>query len=835
LRKTDRNGVSCPAMGLSFRYALRLLGRQPAAAAVAIVTMALGIGATTMLFSVVDGVLLKPLPWADADRLVRVTEMRQGRTGRIAGTVSNGTFLAWREAHSTIEDIGGWLTRTSTLTGAGEPARVATIPVTPALFRILRAQPLVGRLFEEGERDRARVAILSYGLWQERFAASSDVLGRIVELDAVPYTVVGVMPREFAFPDREARLWTAWAVTPVVQESGAVAGVIFRAIARLREGVTPEQASAEATARARSAPDMGPAGVGLFGASGPIDITVVPELHALTADVRPAVLMLLAAVGLLLVTATANVASVQLARSTMRRREMAVRAAIGAGQRRIVMQVIVENAIVGVCGGVLGVALAAALLQVAPTLLPAGFPRLDAVGFDPRVLGFSTVVSLLASVGCGLLPAWHARRLNLVATLIEDGSAPTGGSWRSSTARTRAAIMIGQVAIACVLLIGAALLMRSLRSLIEADRGYDPTNVLTARLPLTADVPGERRVQLLDTVTERLRTVPGVTHAAYSTGLPFVSAGGFTAFKMRSPLVPDREIDVQATQRIVSPDYFGAMRLRLVSGRLLSEADTAVSPPAILVNRTFARQYLGERAVGSRIPQLGPRAGRLSFAAGRAEMEIVGVVDDMRQDSVDAAPQPEIYASFKQLTAEATRGFDPILVVRTSDDPVAHVPALRGIVREVAPNAALDSVMTMEDRVSQSLARPRLYARMLVWFGAFALLIAGVGLFGVLSFSVARRTREIGIRSALGADASDVVRLVVSQAVPIVALGLILGVGAALAGVRLLSPFLYGVHRYDGVTFLAVPLLVLVVALVACVVPARRAARLSAVTALRTP
>ena len=829
------DGVSVVGVMQDLRYGFRLVRRQPGFAAVAILTMALGIGATTILFSVAYGVLLKPLPWPDAAQLVRVTETREGRTGRVAGTVSNGTFLAWRDHRSTIEDLGGWLTQTATLAGAGDPVRVPIIPTTPSLFRILRVHPLIGRLFheDEGASNQPGAVILSYSLWHERFGGRSDVVGDALQLNDRPYTIVGVMPRDFVFPDPETRAWTAWSVPPVVGNGGALVGVIFRAIARLRAGASPEQAAAEATSRARGAPDMGLAARALFGAAGPIEVSAVPELQAITADVRPAILVLLAAVALLLVTATANVASLQLARATVRRREMAVRAAIGAGRHRIVRQLLIESAIVGLCGGAGGLTLAAGLQRVLPWLLPDGFPRLDAVALDIGVLSFALALSVFASVACGLLPAWHARRVNLVETLSEDGVASIGGARRSPAARARALIMAGQVAIACLLLVGAALLTRSFVAMVRADRGYDPVNVLTARLPLPPGYPAEGRGQLLERLVERLRAVPGVTHAAYSSGLPFVSTGGFSAFNMPSPRNPDVAIEVQATQRLVSPDYFAAMRLRLVEGRALSDGDTAAAPPAIVVNRTFARQYLGDRAIGIRIPQRGARAGGIRFANENADSEIVGVVDDMRQDSVEAPLQPEMFASLKQILPSSMRSFDPILVVRTTADPAMYVSTLRSLVHEQAPTLALDSVMTMEDRVMTSLAKPRLYAVVLAWFGMFALLLTGVGLFGVLSFSVAQRTREIGVRSALGAQAHDIVALVLRQALWIVGIGMLVGLGAALAGVRLLTAFLYGMSPHDALTFVAVPIVIVAIAAIACLVPARRAAKVDPLTALR--
>jgi putative ABC transport system permease protein len=781
-------------------------------------------------------VLLKPLPWPEADRLVRVTETRDGRTGRVRGTVMNGTFVAWADHPGTIDALAGWMrqTRTMTVRGRGEPSRVPVVPLTPGAFAMLSARPLLGRLFaaDEGARGAPGVALLSYGLWQEQFGGRPEVVGEAVQLDDQPYTIVGVMARAFAFPDREARLWTAWTVPGVIGDQGAQVGVIFSAMARLRHGATLAQAAAEATARARAAPDSALVAMALFGAKGPIDVRVTPAREALTADVRPAILVLLAAVALLLVTATANVASLQLARATTRRRELAVRASLGAGQSRLIRQLLVESAIVGLSGGVAGFALAAALLHILPSVLPVDFPRLDAVTVDMRVLAFAFALSLVTSVGCGMIPAWHTRRLNLVETLAEDGAAPVGGTMRLSIARTRAFIMAGQVAVACALLVGAALLTRSFVALMRADRGYDPVNVLTARLPLPNGYAGERRSQLLDTLIERLRVVPGITHAAYSTALPFVSAGGFAAFTMRSPRNPGVEMDVQATARTVSPEYFAAMRLRLVAGRTLSVADTSLSPPAIVVNLSFARKYLGDHPIGFHIPQRGPRAG-FRFRDSRTDWEVVGVVDDMRQDSVDAALQPELFASFAQIALDGVRNFDPILVIRTAADPASYVPTLRRLVREEAPAIALDSVMTMEDRVMTSLARPRLYAVVLAGFAVFALLIAGVGLFGVLSYTVALRTREIGVRTALGAQARDIVWLVLRQAAVIAVIGIAVGLWTSFAASRYLSAFLYGVEPHDALSFGAVSILLVVVTVAACIVPARRAARVDPLQALR--
>jgi putative ABC transport system permease protein len=819
------------------RYASRLLKREPGYAAVAILTMALGIGATTTLFSITYGVLLKPLPWPDADRLVRLSESRLGHEPRVRATITNGTYIAWHEQHSTIEDIAGWVTvPTTAATSGGEAVRLATASVTPSLFGVLKAHPLRGRLFVDddgragGNFDAAAVIILSYGLWQEQFGGRDAAVGSVMQVGGKPLTVVGVMPADFVFPDRETRAWTPRAIAAVLGEHGLHRISIFQALARLRPGVTPAQAAAEATSRARGAPDPGLAAVAMFGGNGPAVITAVPAIEMMTAEVRPALMVLLAAVVLLLVTATANVASLQLARATTRRREIAIRSAIGAGAARLARQLVTESAIIGAAGGVAGVALAVALHRSLPSLLPAGFPRLLDVAVDARVMLFAVVVSIAASVACGLLPALFARRVNITESLADGGSAPLGGGTRSATVRARALIMAAQVAIACVLLVGASLLGRSFIALLHVDRGYDPRNVLTARIPLPADFSMERRTELLDTLVSRLRATPGVSEAAFGNALPLLASGGFQAFRMRSPANPAIDIDVNAVQRVVSAGYFAALGLRLKAGRVFADTDTMTSPLVVVVNRSFAAKYLGAPPVGAMVPSLGMCRG------DNDRWQVVGVVDDMRQGGVpvsDEAAQAEVFIPYHQVGCAAAVT-TPILVVRTADDPASHAGSVRGLLRELAPALALDSIMTMEDRVITNLAKPRLYAVVLVGFGAFALLIAAVGMFGVLSYSVAQRSREIGVRTALGAKPADIVALVVRQVALIWAGGIAAGLWLAFAVSRSLTQVLYGVDPHDLASFVVVPAILAIVTAVACIVPARRAARIDPLTALRS-
>jgi len=827
-----------PGLAHDVRYASRLLRRQPAFACVAVLTMALGIGATTTLFSVTYGVLLRPLPWPGADRLVRLTESRAGREPRVRGTISNGTYNAWHDDHSTIEEVAGWRNVAATVSFAGgaESVRLQTAAVTPSLFTVLKAVPLRGRVFVDddgkpgGRFPSKDLIILSYGLWQEQFGGRDDALGAVMQVDGKPLTVVGVMPKEFAFPDRATRAWTPWAVP-------AVAGIdntgrpyqslaIFQAMARLRASTTPAQAAAEATSRARTAPDPGLTAVALFGGGGPADIAAVPAIEWMTAEVRPALLILLAAVALLLATATANVASLQLARAATRRREIAIRAAIGAGAARLTRQLVVESALVGVIGGIAGLAFAAALHRLLPALLPADFPRVADVVVDARVMAFTAIVALATSIACGLLPAVHARRVNLVESLADDGSAPVGGGMRSPAARARTLIIAGQLAVSCVLLVGAALLSRSFVALLHADRGYDPTNVLTARIPLPNAYTLQQRTDLLEALAARLRALPGVRDVAFANALPLVSAGGYRAFRMRPPANPADEVEVNVIERVVSPGYFSALGLRMRVGRALTGADTMTSPQVIVVNRSFASRYLGGSPIGAIVPSLGMCRG------DNDRWQVVGVVDDLRQGAVGDSEQPEVFIPFAQ-NGCANAVPQPIVLVRTDGDPLPFAAHLRSLLHQQAPSLALDSVMTMEDRVMTALAKPRLYAVVLAGFSMFALAIAGVGLFGVLSYSVAQRAREIGVRTALGAQTADIIALVLRQVAVISAAGIAAGVFAAYAASRSLTTVLYGVGPHDVAIYIVVPLVLLAVAAVACIVPARRAARVDPLAVLR--
>jgi putative ABC transport system permease protein len=817
------------------RFAARMLVRSPGFAAVVILTMALSIGATTTLFSLAYGVLMRPLPWPEPDRLVRLQETRGGLVSRVPWTMSNAAYLAWREQPETVESIGGWVrSRLMTLDVDGELERFLVGGITPSLMRVLRARPLLGRTLLDSDEGPGspNPIVLGFNVWQRRFGSRSDIIGQSVRLDGQPYTVIGVMPDGFAFPDRETQAWTRLTVISVNGPGGVLRLMMFSTIARLRPGVTPEQAGAEGTARARGAPDLKETAVALFGNNGPAGMTALPARDVMTAEVRPALLILLAAVALLFLASTASLVVLQLSRVARRTREIAVRTAIGASHVRLVRQWLVESSLLGIVGAASGLLSAMLLHRGLPGVLPAGFPRVDDVRLDWRVVIFACGVALLVSLACGLAPAFRARR-DVVSAALGEGAASTPAVTRTAAARARTMFMAGQVAVACILLVGASLLVRSFTALVAVDRGFDPRGLLTMRVPQPPKTTFAQRTTLLERLQPRLASLPGVTDVAFGNALPFVTVGGYRGMTMALPRDPLTKVDVQAAMRVVSPEYFRAMRLRVLHGRPLTVSDIATSAQSIVVNRTFAAQYLGERPVGQRL-NLG--------LANVGEAEVVGVVEDMRQGGTTGGPastfggvldppQPEIFLAHRQWPFPIE---DLIVVVRTSMDPAALASDARALVAAEDPTLPVDSVMTMEDRVAASLAGPRSYAVFLVGFALSALAIAGVGLFGVLSYTTSQRTREIGLRSALGARRSDVLALVGQQALTMTLAGLVVGLVAAFFLSQSLSTLLYGISTRDAVSFMAVPLVLIVVSIAACAAPAWRATRVDPLVALRT-
>ena len=813
------------SLASELRYAVRALSRQPGPFAVGATTIALGICAVAVMANLVWGVLLQPLPWPESDRLVRIYESRQAGSGfgQFGGIVTNGSYLAWQRKPATIDAIGAWSDDEHTLSGLGQAERVRSARVSPSLFDVLRTGPLLGRPFRDADTPQGagRVVLISHAFWTRRLDGRRDVLGLALRLDGEPFTIVGVMGTDFTFPDRETALWIPFHVPPTVTPGSSNGNIkMFSAMARLKPGVTAAQAAAEATARAQSAPHAGPVAVAVFGSDGPARMTLVPALDDATRDVRPALLVLLAAVCLLLAASIANVANVQLARTASRRRELAIRSALGASSGQLARQLVVESVVVGLAGGLAGLLLATVVAETLPAWLPADFPRVDQVRMDWHGALTALVAAVAAGVGAGLLPAWQARRLVGSQTLAEDGRAPAGQGFRSSAARARSAIMAAQVAIATVLLVGAALLSQSFAALMRADRGFDTTRVLTAELPLTGDT-ATRRNAILDAAIERIRSVPGVVAAGYTNILPLTGSESMRVFDMQRPA--GASVRVRASFRVVSGEYMSALGMRVAHGRLFSNTDTASSRRVAVVNAAFARQYLGGRAVGSVVP-LG--------SDEQPDWEIVGVVDNVR--SADTSPVgPEMFVPAAQWRDDRPGG-NPVIALRTLGPPTELSPILRSIVADIDPTLALGKVATMEERVLALLARPRLYSALLASFAATALAIASVGLFGVLSFSVAQRSRELAVRSALGATPASLLQLVLRQGLVLTSFGLLVGMAASLAMVGAVGQRLYGVSGRDPLTLAAVALFLLGASAIACVAPALRAARLDPVVVLKS-
>lgn len=816
-------------LGLDIRHSLRLLRRQPGFSVVSVLMIALGIASTTAIFSVVNGVLLKPLPWRDAGRLIRIVESRDGGNLRLP-IFSNASYLAWKEHAETVEGLGAYITSTVSFDGSAGLERIASAGVSASAFPLLGVQPILGTVFADADELAPNNIIVSYGFWQERFAGARDVIGKTLMLDGRPRTIIGVMPDGFDFPSRGVRLWTPFRVVPAIVPGSKQTSIsMFAAFARLKPGVTPSQAAAEGGARGTAGPDLGMVTSAVFGATGPVRVTAQPMLDSIVGDMKDALWVLLAAVALLCVAAIGNVANMQLAQANARRREMAMRAAIGAGGGRLARQLFVETGVMALIGGVLGLGLTAAILRALPSLLPGDFPRAADVGIDARVALVVVALTILVALIVGLMPVRMARRVRLTSAIAENGSAPVGHRLRSPAARSRALIIAGQVAIAAVLLVGASLLIRSFQTMASADRGFAPSNLMTSRVTLLGQkLSPSARAEFFSTVAAKLRALPGVTTVGYSDVLPL--GGTFTrvSFNRTSGEAPgDPNNNISAASRTVSANYASALGLRILQGRGFNESDTATSEPVMLVNEAFVRRYITGDPLAVSLP-----AGFDSAVEARNPWRIVGVVADVRNQSADEPPQPEVYCSVHQLSdgPSATQ----YVAVRTTGDSAPVAARLRDIVRETSSRAVAEQIMTMDARLMTSLSRPRLYAVLLGGFALFAALVAVIGLFGGLSYSVSQRTREIGVRTALGATPSEIMRLVVAQGMVMTVLGLVTGLLAAAFATRLLGQFLFGVTAHDPFSFAVVAIGLAAVAALACALPARRAARVDPLKGLRS-
>jgi predicted permease len=796
------------------RLAVRALRRSPGFTAAAALTLALGIGATTAVFGIVDAVLLRPLPYPAPDRLVR---LYQG--DRHSGTTREGfstpDFLDLRERSRTLEGAAAFRTRPMAL-GGEEAERVSATHASHELFPLLGASPLLGRAYDAAEDSPGGepVVVLGERLWRRRFGADPAILGRTVLLDDRAHVVVGVLPADFAFPSAETDLWVPLRAAPTSAPRGVHdLGVV----ARLAPGATLDGARREIATIAAELEAEHPAD------NEGRDFLAVPLRDALVGDVRPRLLLLLGATTLVLLVACANVAHLLLARATTRSREVAVRTALGATRGRLARQFTVEALVLALLGGTLGVGLAGWALDLLVGLVPGGVPRIEAAAIDGRVL--AVVATTLTAVGLvfGLAPALARRDVGLHATLREAGAPGLSASRRR--VRARGAHVVAEIALAVTLVGGASLLIRSFARLLDVDPGFRAENVVKLDFQLPArrypqafsDFPEYPEIRAFHgELLRRVATIPGVSAAAIAVNHP-VDPGWTTSFRLEGQTEAEAATQPETSIRIVSPDYFRTVGVPLLRGRLLEPRDDGAAPRVVVVNAAFARRHLsGVDPIGRRIELFG------------RDHEIVGVVGDERFDGLGAEPPPAVYPPLAQMPLSAGS-----LLVLAAGRPEAVIPQVRAIFRELDPQLAVFGVEALEETLAGSIAAPRFTALLLGLFAALALALAVVGVHGVLGYTVAQRSREIGIRLALGASRARVTRDVVAEGLRLAALGLALGLAGTLALGHALRGMLFGIGAADPATLLGVAALLAAVATAASWLPARRAAKVDPMTTLR--
>jgi putative ABC transport system permease protein len=789
------------------RYAIHSLRTRPGFALVAILTLALGIGATTAIFSVVNGVLLQPLPLQDPARLVMVWEQHLDEPGAEPNRVSPANYTEWtRQTSKLFSSLGAAFDWEMSMTGQGEPEVVRAGLVSGTLFRTLGAKPFLGRLIEN---DGDAIAVLSYAFWQTKFGGDPAVLGKAVHIDGQPYTIGGVMPRTFLVPKSNADVWVPY---PIPAE---VRGRYLTAIARLAPGVTVAQAQAAMDVVAKRTAAAAPANNARMG------VKVIPVHEQVVGSVRRALLIVLAAVALLLLIGCVNIANLLLSRATSRAKEMAVRAALGASRGQLIRQLLTESLILAIIAGLLGIVIAGSATTLLLRFTPesAMMPRTAEIAVDGRVLAVTALLTLATGIFFGLAPALEASRTDLQSGLT---SATRGSSHDRRGKRFRNVLVVAEVALATVLLIGAGLLIKSFAKLEEVDPGLRTDGVLTMRVVLpSAYTPADKRRVMVTRMLDEVRNVPGVARAGaiVSVNMPFTNSWSNTNFTIDGAPAPVPGHEPEADIRLIAGDYFHAMGMQLLAGRPLDERALAPERAEFVVNDAFAKRYFGGNALGKHI-------GFEWFYMLKGE--IVGVVSSVRQKGLGTDPAPAIYVSYAH---DPNPSFT--LAVAALGDPGAVAAPVTRVLRSLDPELPVTNVRTLESLVSGTISRPRFNATMLTLFAALGLLLASIGIYGVLSYSVSQRTQEMGIRMALGAGAGGVRALVVRDGVKVAAIGIGTGLLIALPATRALAALLYGVAPTDASVFGAVALTLMIVALAASYLPAHRATRVDPMTALR--
>lgn len=793
------------------RLAARRLIRTPGYTLVALLTMALGIGATSAIFSVVHAVLLAPLPFSQPDRLVGVYQVWEGSRDVFAPP----NFLDLEARTTTLAAMGAYDTGGATLTGAGEPARLTAATVSANFFNVLQTAPLIGRTLQASDTDPGNtdIAVLGHALWRERFGARPDIVGQTIQLDGRSSIVAGVMPRGFVWPEG-VDLWRPFEYDEAfrVRNRGAW---YLDVIGRLAPGATIESAKTEtATIGAQLAQ--------AYEDNVNVGMTVHPLLDATVGSRRPALLVILGAVAVVLLIACVNVANLTLARASSRESEFAVRAALGAGRARLARQLLVESVMLAGAGGALGLLLAVGGTRALVAYGPSGFPRLETIGVSLPIVLFTLGVALATGIAFGLMPALQAGRATVSDALRERGASAPGGT---RGRKARAALVVAELALAVVLLVGAGLLLRSFTRLVQVDPGFDPSNgiTFTLGLPETVYDSDEKRLAFHARLEERLAALPGVTDSAVVQAVPPTSLGFNISFNVqgRPPLRPGEDQTLEV--RVADADYFPLMGIPIIQGRWFEDTDRAGAPQVVVITESAARRHFaGEDPVGQMLELGWSRNGV------RIGGRIVGVAADVRTQGLDKDAPPQVYVPFMQVPISGVA-----MVIRTASAPETLLTPVRAAVQAVDPNLPVTRLETLEEHVSRSVAERRFYMLLVAAFAGVALVLAAVGIFGVLSYLVSQRRREIGIRVALGASRRSVVAMVLRQAMTPAALGVVIGLAAAGALSRFMTAMLFDLRATDPVTFAAVAVVLLAVALVAAWLPARRAVRVDPTVALR--
>jgi putative ABC transport system permease protein len=794
------------------RYAARMLLRNPGFTVVAVITLALGMGANAAIFSVVNATLLRPLPFEDPDRLITIRETNPSQSSEFK--VSPGNFLDWKKQNTVFERLVAMQEASYDLVGAGDPERLLGMRVTDGFFAMLGARPQTGRDFlpEEDRPGHNNVVILSHGLWQRRFGGDPNIVNQAVTLSFRSYTVIGVMPATFRFEDGAAAFWTPMAFT--VEQAQQHGSHYVSAIGRLKPGVTLAHARSEMSAiadrLARQYPDTNTGN----------NVKLTPLLEYTVRSVKPALMVLLGAVAFVLLIACANVANLLLARAAAREKEIAIRTSLGAGRARIVRQLLTESLLLALAGGALGLALGAWGMDLLLALAPEGLPRLSDVSLDGRALVFTSALTLLTGLGFGLFPALQSSRPNLNETLKDAGRGSTDDRRRRLI---RGALVVSEVALAMVLLVGAGLLVKSFLRLRSVDPGFNPYNALTVGIQLSRmKYPEEnQRVSFYKQLIEKVAALPGVQAVGAAMITPLSDKDYVLPFMIQGrPPYPAGSAPT-TNYYSVTPDYFKAMGIPLLRGRLFTERDTKDTPRVVIINETMAKRFFpGEDPIGKRLD--------LGDAREPDWEEIVGIVGDVKHYGLIQETTAQTYEPHTQRPVSGMT-----LVARTSGDPSSLSAAIRGEVLKIDKEQPVSDIRTLEQYFSASIAQRRFSALLLGIFAAGAMALASVGIYGVLSYSVTQRRREIGIRLALGAARRDVLKLVVGHGMLLTLIGMAIGLGAAFALTRVISTLLFSVSATDPTTFGLIALLLGAVALLACWIPARRATKVDPMVALR--